>query len=236
MPRNRPLKPRIIPQIERPQALSQLSPSERDDFARLLGFSKLADNVASELLHFIVLAKATRPAVAGLTRQSRAAELKRWEKKLRKEQQTGRPNVRLRQLIADPRLGLDIETFLELAPLVAAPSSQLLAAVEACRRKIAGLPRVNPQSEARLSAGGVAVWFFLLFSADDVRDEAGAWWRFVLAFLEAAAFPTVKLHQHAETLRPQLDTLRVQASGLATAVRAGLRRAPSLSATTPNAA
>jgi hypothetical protein len=228
MPRKSPLKSRSIPQIERRQALSQLSLTERDDFADLLGLPKLADNVTGELAHFIALAKPTLSAVAGLTRQSRAAELKRWEKKLRKEQQTGRVNARMRQLIANPLLGLDTETFLELAPLAAAPSSQLLAAVEACRRKIARLPRVSPQREARESAGGAAVWFFLIYSTDDVRDKAGAWWRFVLAFLKAAGFPTAKLHQHPETLRPLLDKLRVQASGLATAARADLRRVPSL--------
>jgi hypothetical protein len=195
MPRKSPLKPKNIPQIERKQALSQLSQTERDAFAGLLGFSKLADNVTGELAHCIALAKTMTQAVAGLTRQSRVAELKRWEKKLRKEQQTGRPNARLRQLIANPRLGLDTETFLRLAPLASAPSSQLLAAVEACRGEIERLPRVSPQREARESAGGVAVWFFLIYSADNIRDEAGAWWRFVLAFLKAGGLPTVKLHQ-----------------------------------------
>jgi hypothetical protein len=234
MPRKSPLKPRIIPQINQSQALSQLNQLPMDVFADLLGFSKLADNVTAQLADFIARAKTTTSAVTGLTRQARVAELKRWEKKLRKDQQTGRPNPRLRQLIANPRIGLDTETFVQLAPLAATPSSQLLAAVEACRREIERLPRVNPQREARQSAGGAAVWFFLIYSADSIRDEPGAWWRFVLVFLKAAGLPTVKLEQHPETLRPLLDTFRVQVSALATAVRAALHRDPSVLVTALN--
>lgn len=230
MPRQSPLKPRDIPP-GRKQPLSQ-----KPDFAGLLGFPKLADEVIANLVDLIALAKATQSTVAGLTRQSRVAEFRRWEKKLRREQQTGRLNTRLRQLIANPALGLDTETFLQLAPLVNAPSSLLLAAVEARRCEIERLPRISPQREARDSAGGTAVWFFLIHSADHVRDEPGAWWEFALAFLDAAGFGTVKLRQHPEDLRPLLDTLRLQASGLAATVRAGLRRAPSLTAKAPDSA
>jgi hypothetical protein len=203
MPRPSPLRLISIPQIEREQPLPQ-----KHDYAGLLGFSRLLNGAAAELRHVIALMGATPSVVAGLTRQREAEELKRCAKNLRREQRTGCPNTHVRRLLADPRFGLGTETFLRLSSLTAAPTSELLAAVEACRREVERLPRINPQRQARESAGGSALWFFLVYAADSIRDEPGAWWRFVLAALDEAGFPTEKLYQHPESLRPLLDELR----------------------------
>jgi hypothetical protein len=216
MPRPPPLTLISIPQVERRQPLPQ-----KHDHAGLLGFSKLPANVAGELAHNIALARVTRSAVKGLTRQREVAELKRCAKKLRREQRIGRPDTHLRQLLTNPRLGLRTETIERLAPLTAAPTSVLLAAVEACRRDVERLPRVNPQREARESAGATAVWIFLVRAADDVRNEPGAWWPFVLAFLDDASFPTEKLYQHPENLRPLLEECVRALGPLADEVRRG---------------
>ena len=124
----------------------------------------------------------------------------------------------MRQKLANPSLGLDINSFLLLAPLAGAPAAQLLAAIEA-RQGTRAAARRSPQRDALESAGGAAVWFFLVHAADSVRDEPGAWWRFVVVFLDVAGFPTEKLHQHPESLRPLLDKLRVEAEPLAMTVR-----------------
>lgn len=215
MPRPAPLRLISIPQVEREQRLSQLH-----DFAGLLGFATFPDGVAGELAHIFALMRETSSVVVGLTRKRQAAELKRCAKKLRREQRTGRLNMGIRQLLADPRLRLDTETFLRREPLTAAPTSQLLAAVEACQRKLERQPRIDSQRQARESAGGAALWFFLVYAADRVCDEPGAWWRFVLAALDANGFPTAKLYEHPEDLRPLLDKLHAVASPLASALRA----------------
>jgi hypothetical protein len=206
MPRPAPLRLIGIPQVERGQRLSQTH-----DFAGLLGFATFPDGVADELARVFALMRKTSSVVVGLTRKRQAGELKRCAKKLRREQRTGRLNIKIRQLLADARLGLDTESFLHLEPLTAAPTAELLAAVEACQRKLERLPPINPQRQARESAGGAALWFFLVYAADNVRDEPGAWWRFVLAALDANGFPTVKLYEHPESLRPLLDELRAAA-------------------------
>jgi len=123
MPRPPPLRLISIPQVEREQRLSRLH-----DFAGLLGFATFPDGVAGELAHVFALMRETPSVVVGLRRKRQAAGLKHCAKKLRREQRTGRLNMGLRQLLADPRLGLDTETFLRLAPLTASPTSQLLAA------------------------------------------------------------------------------------------------------------
>ena len=215
MPREPPELTLIsIPQIERGRPLSQMH-----DWAGLLGFSKLANEDAEELAHFIGLAEAAPDAVKGLTPRRTAATLRRFAKKLRWEQITGQTNTSVRQKLANPSLGLDINSFLLLAPLAGAPAAQLLAAIEARQRELERLPRRSPQRDALESAGGAAVWFFLVHAADSVRDEPGGWWRFVVAFLDVAGFPTEKLHQHPESLRPLLDKLRVEAEPLAMTVR-----------------
>ena len=209
MPRPPPLGLISIPKIERKQPLSQMR-----DWAALLGFSKLANEVAEELAHAIALARVTSPfndtptIVAGLTRRRRIAGLKCFAKKLHREQQTGVRNEYLRRLMADPRLGLDTVTFLHLEPLTAAPASELLAAVETRMRELERERDFDAQHEALESAGGAALWFFLVCAADGVRDEMAAWWRFVLAFLRTAGFPTEGLYQHPERLRRLLDELR----------------------------
>ena len=215
MPRPPPLRLISIPQVEREQRMSRLH-----DFAGLLGFATFPDGVAGELAHVFALMRETPSVVVGLRRKRQAAGLKHCAKKLRREQRTGRLNMGLRQLLADPRLGLDTETFLRLAPLTASPTSQLLAAVETCQRRLERQPRINPQRQARESAAGTALWFFLLCAADSVRDAPGAWWRFVLAALDANGFPTVKLYEHPEDLRPLLDKLHAVASPMASALRA----------------
>jgi hypothetical protein len=219
MPRPSPLTLIDIPQVEPKQPLSQMH-----DFASLLGLSKLPDEVARELAHCIAQARETPALVAGLTRQRQAAELKRIAKKLRRER-PGHPEIKVRQLLADPRFGFDTEIFSRLAPLASAPTAVLLAEVEACRREIAGLPRLSPQRGAGTSAGGTAVWFFLTYAAAEAVSDPNAWWQFVLAFLDTASFPTEKLYQHPEDLRPLLDAMRVQLLGseLLQRARAGER-------------
>jgi hypothetical protein len=217
MPREPPELTLIsIPQIERGRPLSQMH-----DWAGLLGFSKLANEDAEELAHFIALAEAGQDSVEGLTPRRIAATFKRFAKKLRWEQITGQTNASVRQRLANPRLGLDIDSFLLLAPLAGAPASQLLAAIETRQRELERMLRRSPQRDALESAGGAAVLFFLVHGADNVRDEPGAWWRFVLAFLDGAGFPTEKLRQHPESLRPLLDKLRVGAEPLTSTVRSG---------------
>jgi hypothetical protein len=203
-----------IPQIERGRPLSQMH-----DWPGLLGFSRLENEVAEELAHFIGFTEAAPAAVEGLTPRRTAATFKRFAKKLRWEQITGQTNTSVRQRLANPRLGLDIDSFLRLAPLAGAPASQLLAAIETRQRELEQMPRRSPQRDALESAGGAAVWFFLVHAATSVRDEPGAWWKFALAMLDAAGFPTEKLHQHPESLRPLLDKLRVDAEPLARTVR-----------------
>jgi hypothetical protein len=217
MPRTPPLKPISIPQVAREQRLSQLH-----DFADLLGFKTFPDGVADELARVFAVMRETTSAVVGLTRKRQAAELKRYAKKLRREQQTGRRNIKIRQQLADAHLhltifksapevgapcGLDIETLVRLGPLTAAPTAELLAAVEACQRRLEQLPRINPQRQARESAGGAALWAFLVYATDSKREEQGAWWRFVLDALDATGFPTAKLYEHPEDLRPLLNEL-----------------------------
>jgi hypothetical protein len=215
MPRERPELTLIdIPQIKRKKPLSQMY-----DWAALLGFSRLENEHAEELSHVIALAEAGPRVVAGLGRKRTAATLKRFAKKLRREQLTGRPNLDVRRLFAEERLGLDTDTFLRLAPLAGAPGSQLLAAIETRHGELERLPRRSPQRDALESAGGAAVLFFLVRAGDNVRDEPGAWWKFVLAVLAAAGFPTEKLHQHPESLRPLLERLRVEAEPLTGTVR-----------------
>jgi hypothetical protein len=202
MPRPPPLGLINVPQIARGQPLSQAH-----DFAGLLGFSKFPDGVAEELAHSIALARATPAAVTGLTRKRIAAELKRYAKKLRQELLTGQHNAYLRRQLAEARFGWGIESFPHLAALAAAPTAKLLAAVEQRQREINELPQVSPQRQALESAGGIALWLFVVYAADSIRDVPGAWWDFVLAFLDAAEFPTEKLRQHPESLRPVLDGL-----------------------------
>lgn len=212
-----PLRLIEIPQIERRQPLPQ-----SHDWAGLLGFSKLSDGVARELADVVALMRTTPSLVVGLTRQREAAELKRCAKKLRRERRTGRPNIDIRLRLADPRLGFRTETFARLGPLTAAPTPELLAAVEARRREVEREPRINPQTEARKSAGGGALWFFLVHAAESVRDEPRAWWCFVLAALDEAGFPTEKLYEHPESLRPLLDELRAVARPPADKIRGWL--------------
>jgi hypothetical protein len=196
--------------------------SQMYDWAGLLGFSKLPDGpLLFDLTHSIELAKKTPAAVVGLTWQRRSAELKRWAKKLRREYRTGRHDTNLRRLIATPELGLHRETFQRLAPLVAAPTDALIAAIEAARRELERLPRISPQRSALESAGETAVWLFLIYAADGFLDEPRAWWRFVLAFLDTAGFRgTVRLYNHPESLRPRLDKLRIALSDHARVIKA----------------
>jgi hypothetical protein len=182
----------------------------------------LANEDAEDLVHFIALARVTPSAVVGLTRRRWIAQLKRWAKKLRHEQRTGVRNEYLRRLMADPSLGLDTVTFFRLAPLATAPASELADAIEARIRELELEPDADPQHDALVSAGGVALLFFLVYAATTVRDEPGACWRFVLAFLDAAAFPTEGLYQHPERLRPLLDQMRVENEPLAKAAKAVL--------------
>jgi hypothetical protein len=144
-----------IPQIKRGKPLSQMH-----DWAALLGFSRLENDVAEELSHDIALAEAGPDVVAGLGRKRTAATLKCYAKKLRREQITGHPNTSVRQRLANPRLGLDTETFQRLAPLAGAPASQLLAAIETRQKELETQPRKSPQREVLKSAGGAAVLFF----------------------------------------------------------------------------
>jgi hypothetical protein len=217
MPRQPPELTLIsIPRIERGKSLSQMY-----DFAGLLGFSKLRDDVAGELSHIIALAEAGADAVEGLTPRKRAATFKRYAKKLRREQMTGRSNSSVRLLLSDPRLGLDTETFLLLEPLAAAPVTELLAAVEARQRDLDRQSRTSPQREALVSAGGAAVWFFLVHAGDNVRDEPGAWWRFVLA-----VFAVLGADKFKTEARPLLNELRVAAGPLARTVRAAPQNVP----------
>jgi len=200
MPRPPPLEPITIPQVEREQPLPR-----KHDYAGLLGFSRLRDNIARELAHCIALARTSRSIVVGLTRQRVADELKRCAKKLRR-----RPNMGVRQKLANPALGLDTETFLRLKPLMAAPTDELLAAIEARAQEVALEKQVDPQRQALESAGGAATLLFMDYAADCVRDEPAVWWQFVLAFLADATFPTEMLHQHPESLKPLLARLKSQ--------------------------
>jgi hypothetical protein len=213
MPRPPPLRIISIPQIERRQTLPQTH-----DYAGLLGFSRLPDNIARELAHCIALSRRSRSIVVGLTRQRVADELKRCAKKLRR-----RPNMQVCQKLANPAFGLDTETFLLLEPLAAAPTDKLLAAIEARQQAVARLPQVDPQREALESAGGAATWLFMLYAADSVRDEPTIWWRFVLAFLDDAEFPTEMLCQHPESLRPLLALLKSQSEELVASLRPQLQ-------------
>jgi hypothetical protein len=204
MPRPPPLRIISIPQIERRQPLPQTH-----DYAGLLGFSRLPDNIARELAHCIALARRSRSIVVGLTRQRVADELKRCAKKLRL-----RPNMQVRQKLANPAFGLDTETFLRLKPLAAAPTDELFAAIEARAHEIAVEPQIDPQRQALETCGGFAVWLFMVYAADNVRDEPAVWWRFVLAFLADATFPTEMLYQHPESLKPLLSALKSQSEEL----------------------
>jgi hypothetical protein len=205
MPRTPPELTLIsIPEIEK----SDRPLSQKHDWAGLLGFSKLRDDVAEELALYIKRAMASAGLVEGLTPRKRAATLKRCAKKLRWEQVSGRPNLDVRRLLADQGCGWDLDTWLLLAPLAGGPVAILLPAVERRERELEQMPRTSPQREAMESAGGVAVLLFLKNAGDNVRDEPGAWWAFTLAFLDAAGFPTEKLYQHPESLRPLLDKLR----------------------------
>jgi hypothetical protein len=207
MPRPPPLTLIDIPQVERNQPLSQMH-----DWAGLLGFSKLSDEIAKDIAHAMALARETPAVVAGLTLRRQADQLKRFGKALRRER-PGHSEFKVRQLLADPRFGFDTKIFLRLLPLVGAPTAVLLAEVEACRREIADLPRLSPQRGARMSAGGAAVWIFLNYASAEAIADSSAWWQFVLAFLDACDFPTDKLYQHPEDLRPLLDTMRGQLLG-----------------------
>jgi hypothetical protein len=202
MPRPPPLEPITIPQVERRQ---QLSRKQKRDYAGLLGFSRLTDDIAAELAHWIACARTTRSIVVGLTRQRVVDELKRCAKKLRRG-----PNMRVRQKLANPALGLDTETFLRLKPLMAAPTDELLAAIEARAQELELEKQVDPQRQALESAGGTATWLFMSYAADNVRDEPAVWWRFVLAFLNDATFPTGMLYPHPESLRPLLALMKSQ--------------------------
>jgi len=132
-----------------------------------------------------------------------AAELESHAKKLRRG-----PNMHVRQKLQNPCFGLDTESFLRLELLTAAPDAELLTAIEARQQEVALKPQADPQTQARESAGGAALWFFLIYAAPTVRNEPGYWWRFVLAFLDDATFPTEKLYQHPEDLRPLLEHLK----------------------------
>jgi hypothetical protein len=204
MPRPAPLKLISIPQIGQQQVLPQ-----KHDYAGLLGHPRLPDHIARELAHNIALARVTPALVVGLTLRREAAELKRCAKKLRH----GR-DMEVRQKLANPAFGFSTETLLHLQPLIAAPSAELLAGVEACQReaerKVKRRPQADPQRQALESAGGAATVFFLAFAEDSVRDEPAIWWRFVLAFLDDAEFPTEMLYQHPESLRPLLALLKSQ--------------------------
>jgi hypothetical protein len=112
-----PLNLISIPKIEQQQPLPQ-----KYNYACLLGFLTLPDDVKSNVAHIIAIMVATKDVVQGHTAQRVAAELKRCAKKLRREQQTGRPDARVRRLLADPHFGLDMESFDLLQPLTAAPT------------------------------------------------------------------------------------------------------------------
>jgi hypothetical protein len=203
MPRPSPLNLISIPKIEQQQPLPQ-----KHNYARLLGFLTLPDDVKSNLAHIIALMVATKDVVPGHTAQRVAAELKRCAKKLRREQQTGRPDARIRRLLADPHFGLDIESFNLLQPLTAAPTAKLLAAVEARQRQVAQMRRINPQWGALVTAAAVARDLFLHYATGSVRNQPGACWRFVLGMLDDAAFPIEALHEHPERLTSLLGPLR----------------------------
>jgi hypothetical protein len=191
MPRPSPLNLISIPKIERQQPLPQ-----KHNYARLLGFPILPDDATSNLAHTIALMAATKDVVPGHTAQRVAAELKRCAKRLRREQQTGRQDERVRRLLADPHFGLDIESFNLLQPLTAAPAAKLLAAVEARQREVAQMSRINPQWGALVTAAAVARELFLHYATGSVRNQQGACWQFILAMLDDAGFPTEALHDH----------------------------------------
>lgn len=194
MPRPSPLSLIRVPKINPNQPLPR-----KHDYAHLLGFRVLPKAVSDELAHIIPLLRATQGLVRGHTPKRVAAELKRCKRKLRGEQRNGHPDKHLRRMLSDPHWGLDFESFERLAPLAAAPTSELLAAVEARHREVERLPRINPQWGTLVSAAAVAQALFRIL-AQDVRDQPGACWHFVLAMLDDAGFPTEGLHQHPERL------------------------------------
>jgi hypothetical protein len=219
MPRPPPLTLVDIPQVDRNQPLSQMY-----DWAGLLGLASLPDEAAREMALAIALAREALARVLGLTLRRQADQLKRFGKALRRER-PGHPEIKVRQLLATPNFGWDVEIYERLAPLAGAPTAVLAAEVESCRRHLIGMREVDPQFRALVSAGGVATTFFLTYAADDISNKPDAWWKFVLAFLDTADFKTEALREHPERLRPLLDAIRVQLLGdkLLQRARAGER-------------
>jgi hypothetical protein len=202
MPRPAPLTLITIPHIERKQPLSQMY-----DWAGLLGLSRLPDETADLLAHDMAAARKAPGVVDGLTLRRQADELKRCGKALRRER-PGRPEIKVRQRLANPWFGWDTEILARLAPLVGAPATMLATEVEACRRHLMGMKEVDPQFRALVNVGGLALLHFLRYAADDTLDKPDAWWGFVLAFLDSSDFPTDGLRQNPGRLRPQLDAVR----------------------------
>jgi hypothetical protein len=203
MPRPPPLNLINIPKVERQQPLPQ-----KHDYARLLGFRILPDDAKSNLAHIIALMAASKGVVQGHTAQRVAAELERCAKRLRREQKTGRPDMRVRRLLADPRFGLDVDSFNHLQPFTSASTATLLAAVEARQREVAEMSRINPLWGALVLAAGIARELFLHYATGIVRNQPSACWDFILAMLDDAGFPTEALHDHPERLTSRRGPLR----------------------------
>jgi hypothetical protein len=170
--------------------------------AGVLGLDALPDYLAILLACMLASHRAGRKTARGHTPARVAAALRRIESRMRR----GHDGPEMTREITDPHFGMDGETWTRLTPIVAdpdVPRDRKLNEIEARRREVEAMPRINPRRGLRVELAAEAlaqIWYWYAVR----RDDRARQWQFVLAILEAAGEGTEGLRRNAERLRRDL--------------------------------
>jgi hypothetical protein len=170
--------------------------------AEALGLDALPDYPADLIACMLATHRVGRKTARGHTPARVAAALRRIESRMRR----GHGGPETMREITDPLFGMDCETSERLAPIVAdpdVPRDRKLNEIEARRREVEVLPRINPRRALRVELAAEAlerIWYWYAVR----RDDRARQWQFVLAILEAAGEGTEGFRRNADRLRRDL--------------------------------
>jgi len=173
--------------------------------AEALGLGALPDYLAIHIACMIASHRASRKLAKGHTPAKVAAGLRRIESRLRR----GHDGPEMTRELTDPHFGIDGETFMRLALIVAnpdVPRDRKLAEIETRRREVEGMAETDARYALRVVLVGQAlalIWYvFAVDRGDTVRQ-----WQFVLAILEAAGEGTEGVRKNPERLKRDVGRL-----------------------------
>jgi hypothetical protein len=178
--------------------------------ADTLGLDALPDYLVILLACMLASHRAGRKTARGHTPARVAAALRRIESRMRR----GHDDPKATREITDLHFGMDGETFIRLAKIVAdpdVPRDRKLNEIEARRREVEAMPRINPRRGLRVELAAEAladIWYWYAVR----RDDRARQWQFVLAILEAASEGTEGLRRNADRLRRDLGPILEQTS------------------------